>query len=104
MKIPEKILIRLIFLMAVLFCLGLEIYSDYNSSICTVELSVEASVSDKGLNSNVDVFDDSNLNQFHEFSSGFEPGFRLPILNDFFVFQEYNVASWQPPRNPGIRI
>lgn len=104
MKISEKIVIRLAFLLAVLFCLGLEVYSDYNTPICTVELSSEANVPDNGLNSDVDAFDDNQMNAVDEYSSIIEPMFRLPKSKDLFSLQKFTSSNWQPPKNSDTRV
>lgn len=104
MKIPKMIVFRVTFLLAVLFCLGLEVYSDYSTTICTVEISAEANTVDIGLNLDVDAFDDNLMNEVQEFSSIIEPTFRLPLSKDLFPLQKYTFSNWQPPKDSSIGI
>jgi hypothetical protein len=98
MKKLEKIVIRLTFLLAVIFCLELEVYSDYPSSACSMELSSASNLVDHGLNSEDDTFDDHQMNQCQEFGWVTEPMFRLPNSQKLFLMQNYSFLKGQPPK------
>jgi len=104
MKTFENIAIRLILLLAVLFCLGLDVYTDYNSPIYTIELSADANVVDDGLDSNSDISDELQMDLVYDFSSINEPILRIPNSKKLILTQNYTFSNWQPPRISNFRI
>lgn len=66
MKVSKHILFRFLFLIAVLFCLGLEVYSNYSSPFYNTELSAELNCEENNGLSSVDSFEDEHINQVFE--------------------------------------
>ncbi len=98
MKVSKNILFRLLFLTAVLFCLGLEVYTYYKTPICNTELTSEQNCVDNNVLSEVDSFEDDHINQVNE-SSFFVLQLQIiPISNDSFLLNEFFFSSWQPPK------
>ena len=98
MKVPKHILLRLLFLSAVLFCLGLEVCTYYNTPICNTELSCVQDYKDNIVLSEVDSFEDDHINQVHDPYFFIERLIVVPILNDSFLLKEFFFSSWQPPK------
>jgi hypothetical protein len=98
MKMQKNILFRLLFIAAVLFCLGLEVHSDYNTLVCNVELSSGMNCEDNNLSSDVDAFDDDHINQVHELNLVAEPVFWIPTPKYIFLLPEFSYSGWQPPK------
>lgn len=99
MKIPVKLIFRLTLLLAVLFCLGQNICSDFTSPGYTLELSAETTFADNEMNTGADAFDDDQINQEQECPSILEPMFWLPESKDQFSLYMFTFSSWQPPKN-----
>ncbi len=99
MKVSKHILFRLLFLTAVLFCLGLEVYTYYNTPICNTELFSEQNCEDNNVLSEVDSFEDDHINQVHEPIYFVEQLIVIPISNDSFLLKEFSFSSWQPPKS-----
>lgn len=99
MKVSKHILFRLLFLTAVLFCLGLEVYTDYSTPVCNTELSSELNCEENNVFSNVDTFEDDHINQVHEPSYFVEQLIVIPVSNDSFLLKEFFFLSWQPPKS-----
>jgi hypothetical protein len=99
MKSSKHILFRLLFLTAVLFCLGLEVYNDYYAPICKTELSSELNCEENNVFPSVDAFDDDHINQVHEPFYFVEQ--RALILNscNSFLLIDFSLSSWQPPKS-----
>lgn len=99
MKVSKHILFRLLFLTAVLICLGLEVYTYYNTPVCNTELSSEQNCEDNNVLSEVDSFGDDHINQVHEPFYFVEQLIVIPISNDSFLLKEFFFSSWQPPKS-----
>ena len=98
MKVTKHILFRLLFLFAVLFCLGLEAYSYYNSPICNIELSSERNCEENNVFSSTDTLEDDHINQAYKPFYLDDQNVLIPILNDEFLLQYFSFSSWQPPK------
>lgn len=98
MKASKHILFRLLFLTAVLFCLGLEVYSYYSSPICNKELSSELNCQDKNVSYCVDSFEDDHINQVYEPTCFVAQQVPITSINDSFLLFEFSFSNWQPPK------
>ncbi len=98
MKISKHILFRLLFLAAVLFCLGLEVYTYYNTPVCNTELASELNCEENNVFSGVDSFDDDHINQVDEPFYFAEQLVLIPISNVSFLLKDFSFSSWQPPK------
>ena len=99
MKASKNILFRLLFLSAILFCLGLEVYTYYNTPVCNTELSSELNCEENNVLSSVDSFEDDHINQVDEPFYSVEQKLLIPFSNDLFLLNEFSVSSWQPPKS-----
>ena len=99
MKVSKHILFRLLFLTAVLFCLGLEVYTYYNASFCNTELASKLNCKENSVFSSVDSFDDDHINQVYEPFYLDEKKLLIPFSNDYFLSYVFPFSSWQPPKS-----
>jgi hypothetical protein len=98
MKESKHILFRLLFLTAILFCLGLEVCTYYKTPACNTELSSELNCGENNVLSNVDSFDDDHINQVDGSFYWVEQKVFIPFSNDPFLLDEFSVQNWQPPK------
>jgi len=98
MKVSKHIIFRLLFLTAVLFCLGLEVHTYYNTPICNTELSSELNCEDNNVFSSADLLDDEHINKVYEPFHLVEQKVFIPISNDLFLLNDFSFPSWQPPK------
>lgn len=98
MKVTKHILFRLLFLTTVLFCLGLEVYSEYNSPSYCIENSENGNCTDNILNLDIDAFDDDHINQTYETFWIAERLTCLPISNNPILGHIFSFSNWQPPQ------
>jgi len=82
----------------VLFCLGLEVYTNYNTLVCNTELSSEQNREDNHVLSGADSFEDDHINQVHEPFFFVEQRVLIPNSNAPFLFIDFSFSSWQPPK------
>jgi len=104
MKVTKHIVFRFLFLIAVLFSLGVEVYSNYTFPTYNMELSEELNVEDNNLNSDIDSFDDDHINQTQEKLLIGEKLTCLTISNNLFIIPEFSFSNWQPPQKSPFRI
>ena len=99
MRILKNILFKFVILLAVLFCLGLDVYSDRINQKLNSEYSlvadcvVETSISDN------DPIDNDEINYAIEFNSAVNCTSRIPIARIIFLFSNFSRSSWQPPKH-----
>jgi len=98
MKATKHILFRFIFLITVLFCLGLEVYSEYYSPAYSIELSEKMNCADNIFNLDIDAFDDDHMSQTYETFWIAERLTCLPIPNNPFLGHIFSFSNWQPPQ------
>lgn len=98
MKIAKHILFRVLFIIAVLFCLGLEVYSEYESPAYSVELSEKMNCTDNITSLDSDAFDDDHLYQTYETFWIAERLSCLPASNNLFPGHKFSFSNWQPPQ------
>jgi len=98
MKSPKLIVFRLLFLLTVLFCLVLEVYTNNNIPICNTELSSDQNYKDTNVISNVDSFEDDHINQTHVLSDFVNQLITISISKDTFLLKEFTISNWKPPK------
>lgn len=98
MKILRNILFRLLFMVAVLFGLESEVYSDTHVQACKVEVSSEMSSVDDILSSDFDSFDDDHINQIQEACLVAEPVLWMTTPKYIFLLHRFPHSNWQPPK------
>ena len=99
MKVSKHILFRLLFLTAVIFCLGLEVYTNYNTQICNTELSSGQECGENDVFSGIDSFNDDHINQINEPLCSVEQKVLIPFSNDSFLIKKFPISTWQPPKS-----
>jgi hypothetical protein len=104
MKVTKHILFRLLFLTAILFCLGLEVYSEFASPAYNVELSVILNSTDNNLNSDIDAFDDDHIIQAPEIFWMVEKLTCLSISANPLIIADFTFKNGQPPQQSSFRI
>lgn len=98
MKETKHILFRLLFLITVLFCLGLEVYSESDSPVNSVELSEKMNCADNIVSLDIDAFDDDHMSKPYETFWIAERHTCLPIPNNPFLGHLFSLSNWQPPQ------
>jgi len=98
MKIPVKILFRIIFLIAVLFCFEMDVYSNCNNLTNSIEISTCGNVVENSFNSEWDSCDDDQINFFNKPGLLIEPGSQQSALTNCFVLLNSSVSVWHPPK------
>ena len=98
MKIAKHILFRVLFIIAVLFCLGLEVYNEYDSPANSVELSERMNCTDNIVSLDSDAFDDDHMNQTYETFWIAKRLSCLSIPTHLFPGHEFSFSNWQPPQ------
>jgi hypothetical protein len=99
MKLYREISFRIIFLIAVLFCFGVNTYS--YSTIQTTNFSELTANTNNVLNylsSDIDPFGDDQINHINEFSSVVDLSYQIPILQNYFLITNISFSIWQPPK------
>jgi hypothetical protein len=104
MKVTKHILFRFLFLTALLFCLGLEVYSEFVSPAYNVELSENFNSTDNNLNSDIDAFDDDHIIQAPEKFWVIEKLTCLTVTYYPHIIAEFTFKNWQPPQKSFFRI
>jgi len=98
MKSPKLIVFRLLFLLTVLFCLVLEVYTNNNIPTCNTELSSDQNYKDTNVIYNVDSFEDDHINQTHVLSDFVNQLITISISKDTFLLKEFTISNWKPPK------
>ena len=92
------ILFRNIFLLAVLFSLGINSSLNYTSNPFIIELSCCTNSSDNSLSSDIDPFDEDRIYQSTEYSWDGNVVNLNPIIRNCFLIDNFGISVWQPPK------
>ena len=95
----RKILLRIIFLLGVLLCSGISRYSDSDIPLIITERSSDTQKEVNTPVSEIDIYDDEQINAISEFYALADPAFQLPVSRDRIFIFNYTSSLWQPPRN-----
>lgn len=98
MKGLKHIVFRLLFLITLFFCLGLEVYTNNSTPGYKIELSSELNYKDNNIISGVDSSEDDHINQTHAFPDFVKQLTVISISNDSHSSREFIVSSWKPPK------
>jgi hypothetical protein len=98
MKILQKTAIRVIFLLAVLFCFGSNTYSGYSSQSYCLELSGESNSAGNSLLSDTDASDNDQIDQTDNLTSLVEPICLILTAKNPFLIPNLSFSIWQPPK------
>jgi len=98
MEDSKRLLFRLLFLFAVLLCLGQEVYASYNATACNNELSSTLNSTENNVYSNMDSFEDDHISQINEPDCFITQLLLIPTPKGLFVLNEHSFSNWQPPK------
>jgi hypothetical protein len=99
MKRESKVLLRIIFLLAVLFCPLINVYSNSNIQSTIIKLPAVEICGENNSFSDVDFFDDEQINQISDFFSGFDYVYQISIQQNCILISRSPSSIWQPPKN-----
>ena len=99
MNRDSKALLRIIILLTVLFCPGIDAYSNYNIRTTIVEHPAVDNCGENNSSQDVDFFDDEQINQISDFSSGTDLIFQIRIPQNCLLIPRFPSLIWQPPKN-----
>lgn len=102
MKGERKILLRIIFLLAVLSGPEINAYSNFDYQTIAEHPAKEYCAEncvEYNLLSDVDFFDDEQINQISDFLPGTDYIYQIRIPQSCILFSCYPTPVWQPPKN-----
>lgn len=94
----KHIVFRTLFLLTVLFCSVLEVYTINNIPICNTELASDQNYEDNSAFSDVDPFEYDHINQTHMHSDFDNQQLTISISKDTFQLKEFTFSNWKPPK------
>lgn len=98
MKRESKILPTIIFLLAVLFCPGINAYSNNNIRTTIIEHPVADNCVENILFPDFDFFDDEQFNAFSDFLPGTDYTYQIRFTRNCILISCYPTSIWQPPK------
>ena len=104
MKREGKILLKIIFLLAVLFCPVISVYSNNNILAITLKQSGSENGGETNSFSDADFFDDEQINQIFDFFSGSDYVYQIHTPQNRFLISRYPTPIWQPPKNVRFKV
>jgi hypothetical protein len=84
--------------LAFLFCSGLHVYSDDMIHHCLVELNADISDAGNSFTSDIDFFDDDQINHIDEVNSEIESVIQIKGPKTSFLLLPFCTYVWQPPK------
>jgi hypothetical protein len=99
MRRQRQILFKIIYLLAVLFCYEMNGYSNCIIQPSSIE---HVTCTDSEVNifiSDVDFFDDEQVNQFFEFIAVVDLVYQIPFPQNCISISRYPTSIWQPPKS-----
>jgi len=99
MNRERKSLLIIIILQAVLFCAGMDAYSNSNIRATLVTHSAVDNCGEYTSFSDVDFFDDEQINQISDLFSGSDFIFQIRIPQNCILIPRFTSLIWQPPKN-----
>lgn len=94
----KHIVFRMLFLLTVLICSALEVYTYNNIPVCNTELSSNQNYEDNSAFSDVDPFEDEHINQTHVLFGFDNQQLTISISKDTFLLIEFSFSNWKPPK------
>jgi hypothetical protein len=98
MKNQRRILFRIIFFLAVLFCFGISTCSNYLIQPTNAELSAGTNGEKISFSSDIDFFSDDQIPQTDKFSAMVELNGLIPFSNNPLLIPNFSFSIWQPPK------
>jgi len=99
MKRGSKTLFGIIILLTVLFCTGTDASSNSNIPTTIVEHPAVDNCWENNSSTNVDFFDDEQINQFSDSFSAAHVVFQIHIPQNCILISRFPSLIWQPPKN-----
>lgn len=104
MKREGKILLKIIFLLAVLFCPVISVYSNNNIQATTLKQPAAENGVETNSFSDADFFDDEQINQIFDFFPGADYVYQIQTPQSRFLISRYTTPIWQPPKNVLFKV
>lgn len=104
MKRESKVLLKIIFLLAVLFSPSKNVYSNSNIQSPIIMLPAVDICGENYSLSDVDFFDDEQINQISDFFSGSDYVHQISIPQNCILISRIPSSIWQPPKNVWLNI
>jgi len=98
MKSQRDILIRLIFVFAVLFCFGISAQSNFTVQPCNVEVSTASNSGAGDLSFGIDYFEDDQINHSDSFGLFEQSRKQHSSRRNSLLINEFSYSVWQPPK------
>jgi len=98
MKRDIKVLLKIIFLLAVLFCPVINVYSNNNIQATIIKQPVADNCGETNSFTDVDFFDDEQINPSLDFFSGTDYVYQIHSPQNCFLISRYTAPIWQPPK------
>lgn len=104
MKIESKMLLGIIFLLAVFFCPVMNAYSNYNIQKTIIEHPAVDNDGENNSLTDVDFFDDEQINQISDFFPEADFPYKIRITQNCILISKYPTTIWQPPKNVRFKV
>ena len=101
MKRENKIVFRIIFLLAVLFCTGINVFSNNDIRATIIEKPAVENCGENNLFPDDDLSDDEQIHQISDSLPATDYTYHLPFPGNCLLIPCYPTPIWQPPK---IRI
>jgi len=98
MKKSKNILIRVIFILTLLSCFGLKVYSAYNSDLYETPVSAGMDSADSDFNVNIDSLALCPNTHYFHFVPVTELFLQTPVMKDVLFISQFSTSIWQPPK------
>jgi hypothetical protein len=98
MRRQRKILFETFFLLAVLFCCEMNGYAKCSVQFVSIEYVTGTDSVEKVFISDIDSFDDEQVNQFFEYSAIVDLVYPISFPQNCILIPIYPTSIWQPPK------
>jgi hypothetical protein len=98
MKIHRKILSGILFSIAVLFCVDVNVFSNYNIQSDNTELATGINSFENCFSSDLDSSDDDQIDNFNRPGSLMELRSQKSIIENCSVLLNCSFSIWNPPK------
>jgi hypothetical protein len=98
MKRESKLLLKIIFLLAVLFCPVINVYSSNNIQVTVAKHPAVDNCGENNSFLDVDFFDDEQINPILDFFPGSDYVYQIRIPQDCILISRNPTSIWQPPK------
>jgi len=98
MNSNRKFLIGILFILTILFCQGINAYSNSVIRSYNIQLSSHSNSCCNNLSADIDSFDDDQIFHTVEINSFTESRCQKTITQNCFLNQKFFLSIWQPPK------